>query len=70
MDNDRYTTARPSLIANVVTDQNHHIDNLFTDTQKKLKINILIKKSGVIKRSCVNINEVVFLLLLGKWVNG
>ena len=59
----------PPLISVVITDSTHYIDNLFADTWKKLKFNALIRGAGFTKRSGIEITEVVFVLLLWKWLN-
>jgi hypothetical protein len=69
MKNDTNTGELPPLVSGLVTDSKHYIDNLFADTWKKLKMNALIKGAGFTKRSGINITEVVFILLLWKWLN-
>ena len=69
MKNDTNTGDLPPLVSGLVTDSKHYIDNLFADTWKKLKMNALIKGAGFTKRSGINITEVVFILLLWKWLN-
>jgi len=59
----------PPLIANCLHDPRMHIDNLFADTWKQLQLGSLIRKAGFAKRSGTNIVDVVFLLLLWRWVN-
>ena len=69
MNNDINDSRLPPLIGGVIADSKHCIDNLFADTWKKLKLNSLIKRAGFTKRSGIEINEAVFLLLLWKWLN-
>jgi hypothetical protein len=59
----------PALIGDVITDQEHYLDNLFADTWKQLKFNARIKAAGLSKRSGIDITEAVFLLLIWKWIN-
>lgn len=68
MKNDAKTAALPALIGDIISEQKDYIDNLFADTWKKLNLNSLIKKAGFSKRSGIEINEAVFLLLLWKWL--
>ncbi len=68
----RHATERsvlPALIGDLITDPKHHMDNLFADTWKRLKLNALIKGAGFTKRSGIEITEAVFVLLLWKWLN-
>jgi hypothetical protein len=69
MKNDTNTDSLPPLISGLVTDSKHYIDNLFADTWKKLKMNSLIRGAGFTKRSGIDVTEVVFILLLWKWLN-
>jgi len=45
----------PPLVSGIVTDPKHYIDNLFTDTWKKLKMNSLIRGAGFTKRSGIDV---------------
>lgn len=67
--NDTKTDALPPLVSNLLTSKKHYIDNLFADTWKKLNLNSLIKGAGFKKRSGTEITEVVYLLMLWKWLN-
>lgn len=69
MNNDTNRSALPSLIGNVLADQRHYIDNLFADTWKALRFNTLLNAAGFTKRSGLQITQVVFLLLIWKWLN-
>lgn len=69
MHNDTNKNALPSIIGGVLADQKHYIDNVFADTWKALRFNTLLNTSGFSKRSGIQISEVVFLLLLWKWLN-
>lgn len=59
----------PPMIANLLNDPVTKVDNLFADTWKLLRFNSLISKAGFRKRSGTGIVDVVFLLLLWKWIN-
>ena len=50
-------------------DPQTHIDNLFADTWKQLRFGSLIRKAGFRKRSDTDIVDVVFLLLIWRWIN-
>lgn len=69
MNNDTNQSVLPSLIAGVIADPQHYIDNLFADTWKALRLNTLLATAGFTKRSGVQITQAVFLLLLWKWLN-
>ncbi len=69
MKHDTKRDCLPPLISAVITDSKHFIDNLFADTWKQLKMNTLIRRAGFTKRSGIEITEVVFVLLLWKWLN-
>ena len=59
----------PPLIANFLHDPVTHVDNLFADTWKQLRFGSLIHRAGFRKRSGTDIVDVVFLLLLWRWIN-
>jgi hypothetical protein len=59
----------PALIGDVITDTKQYVDNLFADTWKKLRFNVQVKSAGFTKRSGVEVTEVVFLLMIWKWLN-
>ncbi len=69
MKNDINRDSLPPLIANVLHDPTTHIDNLFADTWKQLRFGSLIRKAGFRKRSGTDIVDVVFLLLIWRWIN-
>ncbi len=69
MHNDTNNNTLPSIIGGVLGDQKNYIDNVFADTWKALKFGSLLKSSGFNKRSGIQISEVIFLLLLWKWLN-
>ena len=62
------TTAgsRPAIFGDVITDQKHHIDNLFTDTWKMLKFSARTKGAGITKRSGIDITAAVFYYWSGR----
>ena len=59
----------PALIGDVISDSKEYVDNLFADTWKKLKFNTRVKSAGFAKRSGVGVTEVVYLLMIWKWLN-
>lgn len=59
----------PPLVANIVQDASSYIDNTFADAWKQLGFSKLIEKSGFKKRSGIDVAEVVYLLLVWKWLN-
>ncbi len=59
----------PPLIADFLHDPVTHVDNLFADTWKQLRFGSLIHRAGFRKRSGTDIVDVVFLLLLWRWIN-
>jgi len=59
----------PPLIAELLNDPVTYIDNVFADGWKRLRFSSLIKKAGFSKRSGTDVNEVVYLLLIWKWLN-
>lgn len=69
MNNDTKKSVLPSLIGGILSDPQHCIDNLFADTWRMLRFNRLLQKAGFTKRSGLQISQIVFLLLLWKWLN-
>lgn len=69
MKNDIDRINLPPLIGDLVTDSKTWMDNLFADSWKQLKMNGLIQKAGLNKRSGIGIEESVYLLLLWSWLN-
>jgi hypothetical protein len=59
----------PPMIADMLHDPVTKVDNLFADTWKQLRFNSLIYRAGFRKRSGTDVVDVVFLLLLWKWIN-
>lgn len=59
----------PPLIATLLHDPVTYIDNIFADSWKQLRFGSLLRKAGFRKRSGTGIAEVVFLLLLWRWVD-
>ena len=59
----------PPLIAELLDDPVTYIDNVFADGWKRLRFSSLIEKAGFSKRSGTDVNEVVYLLLIWKWLN-
>lgn len=69
MNNDLKRDSLPPLVADILDDPVTYIDNLFADGWKRLGFNGLIGKAGFSKRSGTGINEVVYLLLIWRWLN-
>ena len=59
----------PPLIANILHDPVTIIDNMFATSWKQLRFGSLLSKAGFRKRSGTDIAEVVFLLLLWRWID-
>ena len=59
----------PPLVADLLTDPVTYIDNVFADGWKRLGVNKLISKVGLSKRSGTQVSEVVYLLLIWRWLN-
>lgn len=59
----------PPLIADLLSDPITYIDNLFADSWKRLGVNALIGKAGLTKRTGTQACEVVYLLLIWRWLN-
>jgi len=58
----------PPLVADLLTDPVTYIDNQFADGWKQLGLTSLIGKSGIAKRTGVDVNEAVYLLLVWRWL--
>lgn len=58
----------PSLVADVLHASNRCIDNLFAQSWKTLGMGQAIMRSAARKRSGTPIHEVIFLLLLWRWL--
>jgi len=69
MNNATNNSVLPSLIQDVLNHPGQCIDNLFASLWKQLRINTLIKRCMLTKRSGISVNEVIFLLVLWKWVD-
>ena len=69
MNSDTKADVFPALIGDVISDSKEYVDNLFADTWKKLKFNTRVKSAGFAKRSGVGVTEVVYLLMIWKWLN-
>ena len=59
----------PSLVAHVLTDTTHYIDNLFASARKSLHLNRRLQDAGFAKRSGFALTETVFVLMVWKWLN-
>ena len=59
----------PSLVAHVLTDTTHYIDNLFASAWKSLHLNRRLQDAGFAKRSGFALTETVFVLMVWKWLN-
>lgn len=59
----------PPLVADLLNDPVTYIDNVFADGWKRLGLNSLIAKSGLSKRTGTHASEVVYLLLIWRWLN-
>lgn len=59
----------PPLVADLLKDPVTYIDNLFADGWKQLNLTSLIGKAGIAKRTGVDVNEAVYLLLVWRWLN-
>lgn len=59
----------PPLVADLLNDPIAYIDNLFADGWKRLNMNRLIVKAGISKRSGTQPSEVMYLLLIWRWLN-
>ena len=58
----------PQLVENVLSDTGTLIDNLFTDAWRSLNLSSLSHRTGIHKRSGVDASQVVYLLLMWRWV--
>ena len=58
----------PQLVENVLSDTGTLIDNLFADAWRSLNLSSLSHRAGIHKRSGVDANQVVYLLLMWRWV--
>ena len=59
----------PPLVADLLSDPVTYIDNVFADGWKRLSINSLISKVGLSKRTGTQASEVLYLLLIWRWLN-
>ena len=58
----------PSLTADLLTQTNLNIDNVFNSTWKSLGFKSMLHQSKFSKRSGTPVNEVVYLLMLWVWL--
>lgn len=63
------TDPLPPLVRDILYDKRTHVDNLFADAWRDLKVGLSIKKAGFRKRSGTDIVAVVYLLLVWRWIN-
>jgi len=61
-------TQLPSLTADLLSEPQTQADNLFADLWRKLRMPILLHRSGFHKRSGLRASEVVYLLILWVWL--
>ena len=59
----------PSLVAHVLNDGNHYIDNLFANAWTSLHLNRRLEAAGFTKRSGIAVTETVFVLMVWKWLH-
>jgi len=59
----------PPLVADLLNDPVTYIDNIFADGWKRLRINSLMNKAGLTKRTGAQASEVLYLLLIWRWLN-
>ena len=59
----------PPLTADLLSDLIAYIDKVFADGWKRLNLNSLISKAGLSKRTGTQVSEVVYLLLIWRWLN-
>ena len=59
----------PSLVAPLLTETTHYIDNLFASAWKSLHLNRRLQGAGFAKRSGFAVTETVFVLMVWKWLN-
>jgi len=59
----------PPLVADLLSDPVVYIDNVFADGWKRLGINGLMSKAGLHKRTGTQASEVLYLLLIWRWLN-
>jgi len=63
------TDQLPPLVADMLHSSKDYIDNLFADTWKELRVELIVSRAGFKKRSGTDIVTVVYLLMLWKWIN-
>ena len=59
----------PSLVAHVINDGTHYIDNLFASAWNSLNLNRRLEAAGFAKRSGIEVTETVFVLMVWRWLN-
>ena len=59
----------PSLVAHVLNDGTHYIDNLFASAWNSLNLNRRLEAAGFAKRSGIEVTETVFGLMVWRWLN-
>ena len=69
MNHDTSRHPLPSLVAHVLNDGAHYIDNLFASAWKSLHLNRRLEAAGFAKRSGFALTETVFVLMVWKWLN-
>ena len=69
MDYDKKSSKTLGVVDRFLKDKTLFIDNLFADIWNSLSIHHCLKKSGFKKHCGASVTEVVFLILLWKWLN-
>ena len=69
MNHDTKHPPLPSLVGTVLTDGNHSIDNLLAAAWKTPRLNQLLLCVGFSKRHGIEVTEMVFVLMVWKWLN-
>lgn len=69
MNHDTSRHRLPSLVAHVLNDGTHYIDNLFASAWESLHLNRRLEAAGFTKRSGFAVTETVFVLMVWRWLN-
>jgi hypothetical protein len=59
----------PPLVADLLSDPVTYIDKVFAGGWKRLRVNSLISKVGLSKRTGTQASQVLYLLLIWRWLN-
>ena len=68
MKRDTKPLALPSLIGDLFTAQGLQIDNILATVWTKMNIITLLHRAGFKKRSGIEVNQVIYLLLVWVWL--